>query len=82
VQADFIDLIAQKIQHGGQLHMATDWQDYADHMLAVMSRSAAFRNCSDSGAFVPRPENRPVTKFERRGQRLGHGVWDLLFERV
>ena len=82
VQPDFIELLASKIRHGGRLHMATDWEDYAQHMVEVMSGSTAFRNCAASGAFVPRPEYRPVTKFEQRGQRLGHGVWDLLYERV
>jgi len=82
VQPDFIELLAGKIRHGGRLHMATDWEDYAQHMVEVMSGSTAFRNCAASGAFVPRPEYRPVTKFEQRGQRLGHGVWDLLYERV
>ena len=82
VQPDFIELLASKIRHGGRLHMATDWEDYAQHMVEVMSGSTVFRNCAASGAFVPRPEYRPVTKFEQRGQRLGHGVWDLLYERV
>lgn len=82
VQPEFIELLASKIRHGGRLHMATDWEDYAQHMVEVMSGSTAFRNCAASGAFVPRPEYRPVTKFEQRGQRLGHGVWDLLYERV
>jgi tRNA (guanine-N7-)-methyltransferase len=82
VQPEFIELLASKIRHGGRLHMATDWEDYAQHMVEVMSGSTVFRNCAASGAFVPRPEYRPVTKFEQRGQRLGHGVWDLLYERV
>jgi tRNA (guanine-N7-)-methyltransferase len=82
VQPDFIELLASKIRHGGRLHMATDWEDYAQHMVEVMSGSTAFRNCAASGAFVPRPEYRPVTKFEQRGQRLGHGVWDLVYEKL
>ena len=82
VQPDFIELLARKIRHGGRLHMATDWEGYAEHMLEVMSGSTAFRNCAETGAFVVRPEYRPVTKFEQRGQRLGHGVWDLVYERV
>jgi tRNA (guanine-N7-)-methyltransferase len=67
---------------GGILHMATDWENYAEHMLATAGASAAFRNCAGAGRFSPRPDYRPVTKFEQRGQRLGHGVWDLLFERA
>ena len=82
VQPDFIELLERKIRHGGRLHMATDWEDYAEHMLEVMSGSTAFRNCAETGDFVARPEYRPVTKFEQRGQRLGHGVWDLVYERV
>jgi tRNA (guanine-N7-)-methyltransferase len=82
VQPGFIELLARTIKPGGILHMATDWEDYARHMLEVMEKSAAFRNCAGAGNHSPRPDYRPVTKFERRGQRLGHGVWDLLFERV
>ena len=82
VQPGFIELLSSKIRPGGCLHMATDWEDYASHMLAVMGQSAAFRNCATDDGYAPRPDYRPVTKFERRGQRLGHGVWDLLYERV
>lgn len=82
VQAGFIELLARKIRRGGCLHMATDWEDYAVHMLQVMEPSPAFHNCAGTGNFSPRPDYRPVTKFEQRGQRLGHGVWDLVFERV
>ena len=82
VQPDFIELLSRKIRPGGRLHMATDWEDYATHMLETMEQSPAFHNCAGSGNFSARPDYRPVTKFEQRGQRLGHGVWDLLFERV
>ncbi|MDH3871020.1 MAG: tRNA (guanosine(46)-N7)-methyltransferase TrmB [Gammaproteobacteria bacterium] len=82
VQPAFIELLARKLKTGGTLHMATDWEDYAEHMLAVMEKAQGFRNCAGQGHFSPRPSYRPVTKFERRGQRLGHGVWDLLFERI
>ena len=81
VQTEFIELLAKKIKFGGILHMATDWENYANHMLAVLGKSSAFRNCAGPGNFSPRPGYRPTTKFEQRGQRLGHGVWDLLFER-
>jgi tRNA (guanine-N7-)-methyltransferase len=82
VQPAFLALVARKLVPGGILHMATDWENYAEHMLAVSSASAAFRNCAGAGRFSPRPDYRPVTKFEQRGQRRGHGVWDLVFERV
>jgi tRNA (guanine-N7-)-methyltransferase len=62
------------------LHVATDWQEYADHVLAVLSAVPLLRNTA--GGFAPRPATRPETKFERRGLKLGHGVWDLLFTRI
>lgn len=61
------------------MHCATDWQDYADHMLAVLDKEPALINQQAGGGFSPRPETRPLTKFEQRGQRLGHGVWDLIY---
>jgi tRNA (guanine-N7-)-methyltransferase len=82
VQPAFVEMIAGKLRPGGILHMATDWEAYAEHMLEVLSASPAFRNRAGAGRYSPRPEYRPVTKFERRGQRLGHGVRDLLFERI
>jgi tRNA (guanine-N7-)-methyltransferase len=82
VQPGFVELLARKLQQGGILHMATDWENYAQHMLEVVSASSAFRNCAGPGQYSEKPEYRPITKFELRGRRLGHGVWDLLFERV
>ena len=83
VQARFVELLARKIRPGGFFHAATDWQNYAEHMLEVLQGQAQlFRNTSPSGDFVARPEHRPLTKFEERGLRLGHGVWDLVFERL
>lgn len=82
VQEEFVQLLRHKLKIGGHFHMATDWEDYARHMLQVMSTAAGFRNTAPSGDYVPRPDYRPLTKFERRGQRLGHGVWDLIFERI
>jgi tRNA (guanine-N7-)-methyltransferase len=82
VQPAFLELVARKLMPGGILHMATDWENYAEHMLALGDASLAFRNCAGTGRYSARPDYRPVTKFEQRGQRLGHGVWDLLFERV
>jgi len=81
VQAEFVRLLASRLHSGGFFHMATDWQDYAVHMLEVMQESRDFENCSESGDYVPRPGHRPITKFERRGHRLGHGTWDLIFTR-
>ncbi len=81
VQPEFVKLLASRLRSGGFFHMATDWQDYAAHMLEVMQGSHDFKNCSESGDYVPRPGHRPITKFERRGHRLGHGTWDLIFTR-
>lgn len=82
VQPEWAQLVRRKLKPGGQLHMATDWLNYAEQMAAVLNAAEGFRNLSDSGDFVPKPEYRPETKFERRGRRLGHGVWDLLFEKI
>ena len=82
VQPEFVEKLRTKIALGGVFHMATDWEHYAEHMLEVMRASDNFKNQSDSNDYAPRPEYRPITKFETRGQRLGHGVWDLLFERI
>lgn len=83
VQPAFIKLLHSRLHSGGYLHMATDWEHYAQHMLKVMSAAQGWRNCSQrADGFVPRPESRPETKFERRGHRLNHGVWDLVFERL
>ncbi|SDT05409.1 tRNA (guanine-N(7)-)-methyltransferase [Halopseudomonas xinjiangensis] len=82
VQLAFAEALRQKLKVGGVFHMATDWQPYAEHMLEVMSAAPGYRNLAEDGTYVPRPEERPVTKFERRGERLGHDVWDLKFARV
>jgi tRNA (guanine-N7-)-methyltransferase len=79
VQPDFAALAASRLAAGGQLHVATDWQEYAEHVLAVLSATPGLANTAE--AFVPRPATRPETKFERRGLKLGHGVWDILFTR-
>jgi tRNA (guanine-N7-)-methyltransferase len=81
VQASFAELVRQKLKVGGVLHMATDWQPYAEYMLEVMNVAPGYRNLAEDGQYVPRPTERPTTKFERRGERLGHGVWDLKFQR-
>jgi len=82
VQPGFVALVADRLRTGGVLRMATDWQPYAEHMLEVASACALLRNESPDGGFVPRPDSRPVTRFERRGHRLGHGTWDLAFSRT
>ncbi len=82
VQPEWAQLVRQKLKVGGVLHMATDWEPYAEHMLEVLSAAPGYRNLAEDGRFVPRPSERPVTKFERRGERLGHGVWDLKFQRI
>jgi tRNA (guanine-N7-)-methyltransferase len=81
LQPDFIQLVARKLKQGGRFHMATDWQPYAEHMMEVMQASSLFTNIAGEGRYSPRPAYRPVTKFEQRGQRLGHNVWDLIFQR-
>jgi tRNA (guanine-N7-)-methyltransferase len=81
VQPAFVDLVAAKLRAGGVFRMATDWQHYAEHMLAVAGACPLLRNESADGDYVARPDSRPVTRFERRGQRLGHGVWDLAFRK-
>ena len=82
VQPEFVALVADRLRTGGVLRMATDWQPYAEHMLEVASACALLRNESPDGGYVPRPDSRPVTRFERRGHRLGHGTWDLAFSRT
>lgn len=79
IQVEFIKLLGRKLKAGGTLHFATDWENYAEHMVDVMRQSEGFNNISTEGKFVPRPAHRPLTKFEQRGQRLGHGVWDLIY---
>ncbi|SIQ46278.1 tRNA (guanosine(46)-N7)-methyltransferase TrmB [Marinobacterium stanieri] len=82
VQPEFAQKIRQKLAVGGCFHMATDWENYAEHMMEVMSAAEGYRNRQGEGEYAPQPEWRPVTKFQQRGERLGHGVWDLMFERT
>jgi tRNA (guanine-N7-)-methyltransferase len=79
VQPGFARLVAERLAPGGYLHCATDWQPYAEHMLAVLAAEPLLANSAEG--YAPRPDWRPQTKFERRGIALGHGVWDLLFVR-
>jgi len=80
LRPEFIALAAARLAPGGHLHVATDWQEYADHVLAVLAAEPQLRNTAE--AFAPRPRSRPETKFERRGLKLGHGVWDIDFTRT
>lgn len=79
IQTPFIELLVSRIAPGGYIHCATDWENYAEQMLAVLSAEPALVNTSQD--YAPRPDYRPQTKFETRGLRLGHGVWDLIFTR-
>lgn len=79
IQPPFINLLASRIAPGGYLHCATDWEHYAHQMLEVLGASDPLTNTCEG--FCPRPEHRPLTKFEARGLRLGHGVFDLIFKR-
>jgi len=82
IQAPLVAYLITRLKVGGILHLATDWEDYAQQMMAVLSAEPGLGNECGEGEFAPRPEHRPLTKFERRGERLGHGVWDLVFKRV
>ncbi|MDJ0807124.1 MAG: tRNA (guanosine(46)-N7)-methyltransferase TrmB [Gammaproteobacteria bacterium] len=79
VTEEFARLVQHALAPGGQLHMATDWEDYARQMLEVLSAAGGYANQAGTGNYAPRPASRPLTKFERRGQRLGHEVRDLIF---
>lgn len=81
IQPDFVALLATRVSAGGRLHLATDWADYAEQMLTVLEASSQWRNLAGLGNFSARPPTRITTHFEKRGVRLGHGVWDLLYER-
>ncbi len=83
LQPAMVQLLAQAIQPGGIFHAATDWEHYAEQMLEVLNEAhEQFENTAGPGSFAPRPNYRPSTKFEQRGERLGHGVWDLIFRRI
>jgi len=81
IQVEFVEVLLTKLQHQGILHFATDWQDYAEHMLEVVKQISGVENLVGKDQFSERPGYRPITKFEQRGMRLGHGVWDLLLRK-
>ena len=80
IQAPLVALLCDKLKPGGYFHAATDWQEYAEHILAVLAAEPRLVNSAEG--YAPRPGYRPLTKFEQRGLRLGHGVWDLVFRRA
>jgi len=80
IQPPFVAQLVKKLKPGGYIHVATDWQDYAEQVLAVLSAEPLLQN--SAADYAPRPDYRPLTKFEQRGIRLGHGVWDLVFRRI
>jgi tRNA (guanine-N7-)-methyltransferase len=82
IEAEFASLLTAKLRQNGTLRLATDWQDYAGQMLAVLNATAGLANLSADRTYVQRPEFRPPTRFERRGERLGHGVWDLAYVKI
>ncbi len=82
VQDDFVALIASRLHTGGVFHLATDWENYAQHMVEVLQNSTEFSNMASNPPYAERPAVRPLTKFEQRGLRLGHGVWDLLYQKT
>lgn len=79
IQPPLVALLASRLKSGAYIHCATDWENYAEQMLAVLSAEPLLENTADD--YAPRPEYRPLTKFEQRGLRLGHGVWDLVFRK-
>jgi len=81
IQSEFVELVASRLRAGGVFRLATDWEEYALQMRDVIGASPSFANLSPTGDWMPRPEERAPTRFEKRGARLGHGVWDLAFQR-
>ncbi|MCK5262866.1 MAG: tRNA (guanosine(46)-N7)-methyltransferase TrmB [Gammaproteobacteria bacterium] len=81
LQDDFVESIRKHLKIGGHFHMATDWENYAEHMLETMNQHQGFFNTAGDAHFVPAQGLRPETKFERRGLKLGHGVWDMVYEK-
>jgi tRNA (guanine-N7-)-methyltransferase len=81
IQPEFVNLLSSRMAAQGHLFLATDWEDYAHQMLEVLDKAPLLKNHSGTGNYAPRCEARPLTKFEKRGQRLGHGVWDLHYQR-
>ncbi|WP_108649339.1 tRNA (guanosine(46)-N7)-methyltransferase TrmB [Dongshaea marina] len=81
VQPEFVAMLQRSLKAGGTFHMATDWENYAEHMLEVMNAAPGYQNTAEAD-YVERPDWRPLTKFEQRGHNRGHGVWDLIFKTI
>ncbi|MDD5214509.1 MAG: tRNA (guanosine(46)-N7)-methyltransferase TrmB, partial [Methylococcales bacterium] len=81
VRESFVELLARKLAPNGYFHAATDWENYAEWMLDILNRAPQFENLSPTQTYCERPDYRPLTKFEQRGIRLGHGVWDVMFKK-
>ncbi|NQX89785.1 MAG: tRNA (guanosine(46)-N7)-methyltransferase TrmB [Halioglobus sp.] len=81
IQPAFVELVRDRLRPGGTLHLATDWAHYAEQMMQILSDTERLFNTCAAGEYAPRPAYRPLTKFEQRGERLGHRVWDLIFIR-
>ena len=79
MQTSFLDILAKKLKKGGIVHIATDWENYAEHIMETLESHQHFKNTMGDHIYYPRPKHRPLTKFENRGQKLGHGVWDIIF---
>lgn len=82
VQDEFAQMLRSKLKIGGIFHMATDWENYAEHMVIVMNAAEGYQNTATNGDYIERPDERPLTKFEARGHRLGHGVWDMKYKKI
>ncbi len=82
VQTSFLDLLSKKLKNNGIAHIATDWENYAEHIMDTLESHPHFKNCAGDHIYSVRPKNRPLTKFENRGQKLGHGVWDIIFTNI
>ena len=82
VQISFLDLLSKKLKKDGVVHIATDWENYAEHIMELLESHSHFKNCAGVHMYSLRPKNRPLTKFENRGQKLGHGVWDIIFTNI
>ena len=82
VQISFLDLLSKKLKKDGVVHIATDWENYAEHIMELLESHSHFKNCAGDHMYSLRPKNRPLTKFENRGQKLGHGVWDIIFTNI
>ncbi|SFV68661.1 tRNA (guanine46-N7-)-methyltransferase [hydrothermal vent metagenome] len=82
VQHNFLNLLAKKLKNNAKFHLATDWQDYAEHMMITLEENKNFKNTQSPHKYIPRPNYRPLSKFEKRGQKLGHGTWDLIFYKL